>query len=150
MYAGVVRTLLLLAAISLAPGCVRLTPAGASVSVFRAPLDGAPAQRSMPQDCRLLSTTQPMSMPELDLEGQKVPFRDARNAAGAAGANALLVLTRMERSRRNFECPGSSPITDCPPSFGAWFRVVVESYACTPEALRALGGATGRDATSRP
>jgi hypothetical protein len=36
------------------------------------------------------------------------------------------------------ECPGSSPITDCPGSFGAWFRVAIETYACTPDALRKL------------
>jgi hypothetical protein len=77
-------------------------------------------------------------MPELDLEGQKDPFRAARNEAGAAGANALLVLSQMTISRRDLECPPSSPITDCPPSFGAWFRVVIESYTCTPDALQQL------------
>jgi hypothetical protein len=72
------------------------------------------------------------------MEGQKDPFRRERNAAGAAGANALLVLSRMTVSRHDSECPGSSPITDCPPGFGAWFRVVIESYVCTPDALRGL------------
>jgi hypothetical protein len=92
----------------------------------------------MPRGCSLLSSKPPIAMPELDLEGQKDPFRADRNEAGAAGANALLVLSKMTISRHDGECPGSSPITDCPPSFGAWFRVVVESYACTPEALRQL------------
>ena len=77
-------------------------------------------------------------MPEVDLEGQKDPFRAARNEAGAAGANALLVLSRMTISRHDFECPGSSPITDCPGSFGAWYRVQIESYACSADALRRL------------
>jgi hypothetical protein len=77
-------------------------------------------------------------MPELDLEGQKDPFRRERNAAGVAGANALLVLSQKTIGRRNMECPGSSPITDCPGSFGAWFRVAIETYACTPDALRKL------------
>ncbi len=77
-------------------------------------------------------------MTELDMEGQKDPFRVERNEAGAAGANALLVLSRMTISRHDSECPGSSPITDCPPSFGAWFSVVIESYACTPDAVRRL------------
>jgi hypothetical protein len=78
------------------------------------------------------------TMPELDLEGQKDPFRRYRNQAGATGANALLVLKRQVVGRRDSECPGSSPITDCPPSFGAWFDVVIESYACTVDALSAL------------
>jgi predicted NAD-dependent protein-ADP-ribosyltransferase YbiA (DUF1768 family) len=77
-------------------------------------------------------------MPELDLEGQKDPFRLQRNEAGAAGANALLVLTKRTMARRNGECPGSSPITDCPPTMGAWFEVVVESYTCTPDGLARL------------
>ncbi|PWT86005.1 MAG: hypothetical protein C5B57_01910 [Blastocatellia bacterium] len=119
-------------------GCIALTPKGMGVSVYRAPLDGLPAQRSMPAGCRLLFTKPPVSMPELDLEGQKDPFRVERNEAGAAGGNALLVLTRMTMARHNSECPTASPITDCPPSFGAWFRVVIESYACNADALDRL------------
>lgn len=119
-------------------GCVTLTPQGERVSVYRAPLNAIPSKRSMPEGCRLLRTKPPVSMPELDLEGQKDPFRRERNAEGAEGANALLVLSKMTVGRRDFECPGSSPITDCAGHFGAWFDVVVESYACTPDALREL------------
>jgi len=115
-----------------------LTPAGERVQVFRAQLDAPPAKRSMPADCKLLQRNPPVTMTELDLEGQKDPFRKERNAAGASGANALLVLTKMTISRHNSECPGTSPITDCPPDFGAWYRVVVERYACPDEALKGL------------
>jgi hypothetical protein len=58
--------------------------------------------------------------------------------AAADGANVLLVLSRFTVPRDNLDCPGSSPITDCPPSEGAWFRVVLETYACTTDALRKL------------
>jgi hypothetical protein len=118
--------------------CAALTPEGARVSVYRAALDGLPPQRSMPAECRLLGRKPPVLMTELDMEGQKDPFRMERNAAGAIGANALLVLSQMTVSRHDSECPGSSPITDCPPSFGAWFRVVIERYVCAPDALRTL------------
>lgn len=121
----------------IACGCVTLTPEGARVSVYRAPLEAEPSKRTMPEGCRLVSAQPPVSMPELDLEGQKDPFRRERNTEGAAGANALLVLSKMTVSRRS-DCPTSSPITDCPPGFGAWFKVVVESYSCTPDALRIL------------
>src|SRR5262249_21170165 len=104
--------------------CATLTPDGMGVSVFRAPLNAPPAQRSMPSGCRLAFTRPRVSMPELDLEGQKDPFRLQRNEAGAAGANALLVLSQRTVSRQDSECPSSSPITDCPPGFGAWFDVV--------------------------
>jgi hypothetical protein len=77
-------------------------------------------------------------MNELDLKGQKDPFRAERNAAGTIGGNALLVLTRETMARRDLECPGSSPITDCPPSVGAWFDVQIATYACTPDALQGL------------
>ena len=127
-----------------AGGCVTLTPDGARVSVYRAPMDGLPFQRDMPEGCRLLATTPPVSMTELDTEGQKDPFRMQRNQAGAVGANVLLVLSRMTMSRHDSECPGSSPITDCPPSFGAWFRVATESYECTPDALRRLSALASR------
>jgi hypothetical protein len=132
----------------LAGGCVTLTPEGARVSVYRAPLDGVPFQHRMPEGCRLLATNPPVPMTELDMEGQKDPFRVERNEAGTAGANALLVLSRMTMSRHDSECPASSPITDCPPSFGAWFRVVIESYACTPDALRRLSALPPRAAQS--
>ena len=66
-------------------GCVTLTPQGERVSVYRAPLNAIPSKRSMPEGCRLLRTKPPVSMPELDLEGQKDPFRRERNAEGAEG-----------------------------------------------------------------
>jgi hypothetical protein len=119
-------------------GCATLTPEGARVAVYRAALDNTPSRRGVPEGCRLVEAKPAVDMTELDLEGQRDPFRVQRNEAGAAGANALLVLSRMTISRRDFECPSSLPITDCPPGFGAWYRVMFESYACTPEALARL------------
>jgi hypothetical protein len=132
----------------LAFSCVTLTPDGARVAVYQAPLGGESGHRGLPRGCRLRATLPPTTMTELELEGQKDPFRVERNRAAAEGANLLLVLTRMTLSRRDLECPSASPITDCPPSSGAWYRVVVECYACTADALRALPpvqhGATGQ------
>ena len=122
----------------LGAACVTLSPEGAQVSVFNAPLNAPAAQRSMPDGCRLLSRRRPFGLSELDLYGQRDPFRAERNAAAAAGANALLVLSEMRISRHDPECPGSSPITDCPHSLGAWYRVAPEAYECTPDALRDL------------
>ncbi|HJZ76331.1 MAG TPA: hypothetical protein VKE51_31565 [Vicinamibacterales bacterium] len=118
--------------------CATLTPEGSRVSVFQAPLNAPPARRRMPSGCQLLFTRPAVSMTELDMEGQKDPFRRQRNQTGAAGGNALLVLSRMTISRHDPECPGASPITDCPPSFGAWFDVVIEAYSCPPDALHTL------------
>jgi hypothetical protein len=79
-----------------------------------------------------------VSWSELDLEGQKDPFRAERNEAGAAGANALLVLSRVTMGRRGSgDCATNSPITECG-GLGARFRVVFQSYACTPQGLREL------------
>jgi hypothetical protein len=68
----------------------------------------------------------------------------ARNEAASAGANVLLVLSQFTAPRHDFDCPSSSPSTDCPPSEGAWFRVVFESYVSTPDALRELDASPGR------
>jgi hypothetical protein len=119
-------------------GCVTLTPAGAQVGVYRAQLRDPPAERNMPEGCQLLARKPPVWMTELDMEGQKDPFRPARNETATAGGNAVLVLSRMTISRRDWQCPASSPITDCPPNVGGWFRVVIESYTCTADALRQL------------
>jgi len=108
------------------------------VAVYQAPLDGTLAQRSMPEGCRLVVTGPPVPMSEVDLMGQKDPFRVERADAARSGANALLVLSSMMMSRRDSECPTASPITDCPGTLGAWYRVQVETYQCTPDALGQL------------
>jgi hypothetical protein len=127
-----------IAAVVCACGCVTLTTAGSNVRVFRAPLEAPLDRRAMPADCRLVAATQPIPMTELEIEGQKNPFARERNAAGANGGNALLVLSKEVIGRRNFDCPSASPITDCPGDSGAWFRIAFETYACTPEALLQL------------
>jgi hypothetical protein len=118
--------------------CTTLSPEGARVSVYTANMDAPPRQRSMPGGCRRLAVKPKVAMTELEMEGQNDPYRAARNEAGAAGANALLVLSRLVVARHATECAGSSPITDCPPSQGAWYDVVIESYDCTPDALGKL------------
>jgi hypothetical protein len=122
-------------------GCAPLTPQGKGVSVYTASLDALPAERTLPDGCSLLSRRPPSSRSEVDLLGQKEPFRIERNDAGAAGANALLVLTRMIQGRHDPECTSALPITDCPGTDGAWYRVVIERYVCTPDALSRLANA---------
>ena len=70
--------------------------------------------------------------------GSNQPFRTQREEAASSGANALVVRTHQIYSRRNFDCPAASPITDCPGTSGAWFDVVFESYACPTDALQDL------------
>jgi hypothetical protein len=127
--------------------CVTLTPQGARVAVYDVAPDAPADHARMPQGCRLVAAMPPVSMTELEIEGQRDPYRAARNAAAAAGANVVLVRRRLTVPRHDLDCPGSSPITDCPPSSGAWFSVVVESYACSPEALTRLGEAPQRSPT---
>jgi hypothetical protein len=123
----------------LAVGCApALTSQGAGVSVFLVKMDDARRPTAMPEGCRLLATRPPVSMTEADIAVQKDPYRRARNEAGEAGANALLVRSRVTALRRTANCPVASPITDCPGSSGAWYSLVYESYACTPDALKQI------------
>jgi hypothetical protein len=122
-------------------GCVTLTPAGAGVSVYKASLVSEQDRREPPTGCRRLSSSEPRFITELELEGQKDPFRVERNSTGVEGGNALLVQTRMIMGRRDPECTNSLPITDCPSSSGAWFRMVIDRYVCTDEGLQALANA---------
>ncbi len=126
------------AIVFLACGCATLTKAGSQVTVYRASLEVPAAQRAMPEGCALTASKPVAWMTELDLEGSKDPYLLQRNETGAAGGNVLLVLSRRVTSRRDFECPSSSPITDCPGSSGGWFKVAFESYTCTPDALQNL------------
>jgi hypothetical protein len=131
------RGSLVLAAIVL--GCApALTSQGRGVAVYVAKSGGAAKDNQMPEGCRLVAEKPPVIMTEAEIAVQRDPYRVARNEAGAAGANALLVRSRMREPRRSFNCPSSAKITDCPGNSGAWFDVVFESYACTPEALRVL------------
>jgi len=59
------------------------------------------------------------SRSEFDLEGQHHPFRDEQDRAAKAGANLLLVRSRVVVPRRDLDCPAASPITDCPATLGA-------------------------------
>jgi hypothetical protein len=127
--------------------CAALASEAVSVSVFQAPLDAPPARRAMPAECRLVHTSKRVSLTELDMQGQKDPYRAQRREAAAAGGNALLVLSKQVISRHDSECPGASPITDCPPGSGAWFDVVFESYACPVETLEKLSRAVPPPAT---
>jgi hypothetical protein len=77
-------------------------------------------------------------MTESEIEGQAHPFAKQQNASAADGGNALLVLKSLMRSRRDPDCPASSPIRDCAGSSGAWYHVVFETYMCTPEAIHTL------------
>jgi hypothetical protein len=131
-----VSSLLLL--VMLGCGCATRPPDLAGVRVYEASLDAVAAQRAMTSGCRLVKTTKKTSMTELDMTGQKDPLYVQRRDANRAGGNALLVLSRQVISRHDPECPGASPVTDCPPGSGAWFDVVFETYACTLDALDKL------------
>src|SRR5262249_39630787 len=111
-----------------------LTHQGAGVSVFEVP-QTADANTKMPDGCTLVATKPPVKLTELEMFGQKDPYRLMRNEAAAAGANTLLVRSHMIIARRDFDCPAKSPITDCPGSDGAWYEVTFESYSCSADAL---------------
>jgi hypothetical protein len=115
-----------------ASGCAAAIKTDSPVSVYRAALDAPQDSRSMPSGCRLVKATQPVSLSELELEGQEDPYHAQKKEAADSGANALLVLSKIAVARRNVECPPALKITDCPPSSGAWYRVAFESYTCTP------------------
>jgi hypothetical protein len=122
----------------LGSACVSLTPEASTIAIFNAPLDGPATRRAMPEGCQRLTVSPKYWMSEQEMEGQAHPFAKQQNAAASGGGNVLLVLKQMVRPRLDFECPNAVPIRDCPGSSGAWFDVVIESYTCTPDAIRAL------------
>ena len=119
-------------------GCLTLTPEGARVKVYQAPFDGPPAKREMPDGCRKVAALGEDRFSESMIEGQADPYRRQRNDVGGSGGNILLVLKQQTSPRTSPECPKGVPIGDCPGLSGAWYRVVFESYDCTPDGLRAL------------
>jgi hypothetical protein len=130
-----------------AAGCATLTPEGSRVSVYRAPLDGQPPRAVMPDGCRIITTKPRTSMTELDLDGQRDPFRNERNEAGAAGANTLLVRMRQTIGRRDMESrqPRQSPTARPASGPGStWSSRVISApltpFASSPRIPRRLHG----------
>lgn len=127
----------------MAASCVTLTPEGQKVAVFTAPVDAPPERHQMPDGCERLTTLPRDWMSEQEIEGQTDPFTKQRNASAVAGGNAVLVLRKLARPRRDPDCPNASPIRDCPGVSGAWYNVDFEAYRCSAEALRALTAVKG-------
>jgi len=124
-------TLAALGACAAAP----LSPEAEAVVVYQGSLDAA---NPMPRGCREVLRTPPEQLSELDRTGSKDPYRTQRAATAKAGGNLLLVLDHQLTPRSNFDCPAASPITDCPPSLGAWYDVVFVSYGCSAQSLGEL------------
>ena len=126
-------------------GCVTAQSAQSrGVLIVRTALQKPPAPSAMPSECKLVNATPPVSRSEFDLDGQHHPFRDEQDRAAKAGANLLLVRSRVVVSRRDLDCPATSPITDCPATLGAWFDVVFERYACPDNVAKAFVAAQSR------
>jgi len=101
-------------------GCVTAQSAQSrGVLIVRTALQKPPRPSVMPSECKLVNATPPVSRSEFDLEGQHHPFRDEQDRAAKAGANLLLVRSRVVVPRRDLDCPAASPITDCPATLGA-------------------------------
>jgi hypothetical protein len=112
------------------------SPAARGVLVLHAK-EGYGAKASpLPAGCRLVGAHPSVDQTERDLAISE--FRRERERAASSGANVVLAREEMIVPRRDYDCPASSKITDCPPSEGAWFRVVYEDYACSPDAVDAL------------
>ena len=90
----------------------------------------------LPAGCRLLA-----SHPSVDLTERELAlfeFARERERSAASGGNVVLAREEITVPRRDDDCPAASPITDCPPSEGAWFRVTYDDYACSAEAADEL------------
>ena len=135
---GRVRTIAFAGLLPLAVACASVPTADRGVAVYQAPLGGPASDARMPAGCRRLAVHARVNLTELEMTGSKDPFRAHREGAAAAGGNLLLVRSRILVPRQGFDCPAASPITDCPPTEGAWFEVVFEDYACSADALQAL------------
>jgi hypothetical protein len=113
-----------------------LSTAAKGVTVIRRSEGYGASAAPLPSGCRLVGAHAAVDRTELELA--TTDHSRERERAAAAGANLLIARAEMTIPRRDYDCPAASPITDCPPSEGAWFRVVYEDYACSPEALDEL------------
>jgi hypothetical protein len=127
-----VLAIAVLALSSCAPA-TRGNGAPSGVAVYRTP---AGSGSQMPAGGRLLGETAPLTMSEADLDAAGA-FSRERASAAASGVNVLLRVEQMIAPRNDFDCAAAQPISDCPATLGAWYRVVLRSYSCDA-ASRAL------------
>jgi hypothetical protein len=64
-------------------------------------------------------------------------------AAAASGANVLLRVEQLIAPRSDFDCAAAQPISDCPQTLGAWYRVTLRSYDCDDAARTTLATPPG-------
>jgi hypothetical protein len=117
------------------------SPAAQAVRVFHVD-EGGGVAAPLPAGCRLVAAHASVQQTERELAISE--FGSERRRAAAAGANVVFARQEMIVPRQNFDCPAKSPITDCPPSEGAWFRVVYQDYDCSPDAVAELSRAPAR------
>lgn len=118
------------------------SPAAQAVRVFHVQEGYGAISVPVPGGCRLVAAHPSVQQTERELAISE--FKPERERAAAANANVVFARQEMIVPRQNYDCPVKAPITDCPPSEGAWFRVVYEDYACSPEAVAELSRAPAR------
>lgn len=128
----------LLAAVLPLSGCASGARSGelSKIAVYQAP-PGPGGGPAMPAGCRLVREGAAQSLSEVDLVAPET-FRADRARAVQEGANVLLLVETLVAPRSDFDCAATQPISDCPHTLGAWYRVVPRTYACDAEARKAL------------
>jgi hypothetical protein len=123
--------------VGLTPRCASApSPAARGVVVVRRTEGYGAAAGPLPSGCRMLASHPSVERTELDLATSDLVGE--RERAVRAGGNVVVAREEMLVPRRDDDCPAASPITDCPPSEGAWFRVVYQDYACSEDAAGEL------------
>jgi len=113
-----------------------VSPAAQNVRVFHVGEGYGARVVPLPAGCKLLTAHPSVQQTERDLAISE--FKSERERAAAAGGNVVFAREEMIVPRQGYDCPARSPITDCPPSEGAWFRVVYEDYTCSADAMTEL------------
>jgi len=130
-----------------AAACSSLTPEGARVKVYEASLSTPESARSLPEGCKLLSTTAPIDQMESERHVSD-PYRAQRNDTADRGGNTLLVLSDRFVTRYKTDCASSDTSPDCQSRAQNWYKVSFASYACTPEAESTLAAKASEAAAS--
>jgi hypothetical protein len=135
--------ILLVLVLILASSCASSPRPGSSVRVFEADAGSPDSSRAMPEGCLLLGVSAPYDQMESERHGED-PYRAERDEAAAAGGNVLLAVSERTVTRPSSDCPSGDRSANCLRGSESWYRVRVERYACTPEALSALAASAVR------
>jgi hypothetical protein len=132
------RTAALLCALAVSLACATAKTDPIPVKVFQIDVTRKPSEVDpVPSGCKLLQSFPPFDQMAKERLVED-PYKARRKETLALGGNMLLVRSEDLVVRPNLDCPPADQSPGCLSTSQNWYRVTLEGYSCSTDALREL------------